>query len=365
MSSSAITALRDTWVRPEIRQLSSYHVASAEGMIKLDAMENPCRWPAAMVAEWQAQLVDVAINRYPDPAATLLNLELRQSLKLSEGQSLILGNGSDELIQLLALLVAAPGRTLLAPEPGFVMYRMIASFVGLNYIGVPLQADFSLNLPAMLEAIDTQQPALIFLAYPNNPTGNLFNDSDIEAIIQHAPGLVVLDEAYHPFAQQSWVNRLGDYPNLLLMRTLSKLGLAGLRVGLLAGDDGWIHELDKLRLPYNINVLSQITARFALQHQALFDAQTAMLREERSQLQAALTEIHGLTPYPSAANFILCRTAPDQATPLFNHLKAAKILIKNLSPAGGLLSDCLRITVGLPEENLALLQAIRSFRFNA
>jgi len=355
---TTIDATIEKWVRPEIRAIHAYHVADASGMIKLDAMENPYTWPEPMRSAWQKMLSSTDVNRYPDPTARELSARLRKSLEVPAGMEIVLGNGSDEIIQMLALAVAAPGLVVMAPEPGFVMYKMIASFVGMDYLGVPLNADFSLDMPAMLEAITTKQPALIFLAYPNNPTGNMFDEQDIKAILDAAEGLVIVDEAYHAFADHSFMNELGNYPNLLVMRTLSKLGLAGLRLGLLAGPAPWMAEIDKVRLPYNINVLTQVSADFALQNVRVFDEQTAAIRADRSKLMASLKEIDGLDVFPSAANFILFRAPQGRGSEIFEALKQQGILIKNLSTNGGLLSDCLRVTVGKPDENRAFIKAL-------
>ncbi|MEW5756994.1 MAG: histidinol-phosphate transaminase [Pseudomonadota bacterium] len=345
-------------IRPEIRAMSAYHVPDAAGYIKLDAMENPYTWPEALRQSWLAELAHVDVNRYPDPAASQLSVRLRAAMGIPADMGLVLGNGSDELIQMLAMAVAAPGRAVLAPQPSFVMYDMIARFVGMKYIGVPLRTDFSLDLPAMLEAIDLHQPSLVFLAYPNNPSGNLFYEREIEQIIQASPGLVIVDEAYHAFAGSSFMDRLGEFDNLLVMRTLSKLGLAGLRLGLLAGPPAWIEQIDKVRLPYNINVLTQHSADFALRHAHVFAEQTKAICAERENLYRALCKRKGLTVYPSKANFILFRAPAGRAGEIFARLKQAGILIKNLSGAGGALADCLRVTVGTPEENAAFLAAL-------
>ena len=348
------------WVRPEIRALSAYHVPDPGKCIKLDAMENPYRWPDAMVNEWLDLLRSVELNRYPDPAARAVQQALREAMQVPSDMGILLGNGSDELIQMLVQTLAAPGRVILAPEPSFVMYRLIADVANMKYAGVPLKADFSLDIDAMLEAIDQHQPALVFLAYPNNPTGNLFARSDIERILAEAPGLVILDEAYAAFAADSFMNDLGRYPNLLVLRTVSKMGLAGLRLGLLAGPREWLNEIDKTRLPYNINVLTQVSALFALKHKKVLDEQTALIRRDRGELFDALSALPGLSVYPSEANFILFRTPQGKANAIFAGLKEKGVLIKNLSGAGGMLADCLRVTVGAPQENAAFLAALKT-----
>lgn len=352
------TRTPEALIRPEVRALTAYHVPPAQGMIKLDAMENPYGWPEELKNLWLARLREVPLNRYPDPSATALKARLRQAMHIPESAGLILGNGSDELIQMVILALSVPGAVVLAPEPSFVMYRLISRFAGMDYVGVPLKdADFSLDLETTLEAMERHRPAVIFLAYPNNPTGNRFSEVDVERIIAAAPGLVVVDEAYVPFAGHSFLGSLAQYDHLLVMRTLSKMGLAGLRLGLLMGAPHWLNELEKLRLPYNINVLTQVSAEFALAHQELLDEQAHLIRAERAGLLNALRALPGLTVFPSETNFILFRAPQGQGAPLFQALHRAGILIKNLSD-GGRLRDCLRVTVGTPEENRAFLAAL-------
>ena len=348
-------------VRPEIRELTAYHVPDASGYVKLDAMENPYSWPEELKSEWLETLREIHLNRYPDPQGTQLQEVLRETMGIGDDMGLLLGNGSDELIQMLALTVAGPGRKVLSVDPGFVMYRMIALFAGMKYVGVPLQAeDFSLDVPAILEALDRDRPALTFLACPNNPTGNQFDPHAIARILDAAPGLVVVDEAYAPFTESSFMPRLGDWPNLLVMRTVSKMGLAGLRLGYLAGPPGWISEIDKTRLPYNINSLTQASAAFALRHKDVLDTQTERIRHERSRLLAALSDLEDARPYPSEANFILVRMPGGKAGAVFDSLRHRGVLVKNLDGTQPLLEDCLRITVGSREENEALLTALKS-----
>ena len=347
------------WIRSDIRAIHAYHVPDPSGFIKLDAMENPYSWPDEMVEEWTALLRDVSLNRYPDPHASQLKSRLREAMQIPEGQDLILGNGSDEIIQMIAFAMRSPGRAIMAPTPSFVMYDMIATFAGMDYEAVPLKEDFTLDMPAMLDRVEKYQPAVIFLAYPNNPTGNLFKESEVIEILKAAEGLVVVDEAYHAFAGSSFMHKLGQYENLVVMRTVSKMGLAGLRLGLLAGPHPWLAEFDKVRLPYNINVLTQASADFALKHREVLDKQTDELVENRGQLIQALKNLDGVTPYPSDANFILFKTHPGKADLVFEGLKERRVLIKNLNKAGGALKDCLRVTVSSKGENAAFLTALR------
>ncbi len=343
-------------IRPEIRALKAYHVPAAAGLVKLDAMENPYTWPAAMKTAWLEALRDAPLNRYPDPEARELKARLRRALAVPAGAEVLLGNGSDELIQMILLAVARPGATVLAPTPTFVMYEMIATIAGMRFTGVPLTADFALDVAAFQRAMTEHRPAVVFLAWPNNPTGNLFDEDAIETIVREAPGLVIIDEAYHAFAGKTFLDRLGRFDNLLVMRTLSKQGLAGLRLGMLFGPPAWLAEFDKLRLPYNINVLTQVSARFALDHLDELDRQAARIRAERARVSAALMTIHGLTVWPSDANFILFRVRAS-ATPVHEALRREGVLVKNLETH---LPGCLRVTIGTPEENDIFLGALKS-----
>ncbi len=352
----------DHLVRPEIRALSAYAVPDAEGFVKLDAMENPWPWPGDLEEAWLDSLRNLQLNRYPDPRATRLVSTLREAMALPGECALLLGNGSDELIQIVMMALARPGCCVMAPEPGFVMYRMIATFTGMEYVGVPLKEDFTLDEGAMLEAIERHRPAVIFLAYPNNPTGNLFDARAMRRIIEMTPGLVVVDEAYHAFAEATFTGFLEEYPNLLVMRTLSKLGLAGLRLGVLAGAKPWIREFDKVRLPYNINTLTQHSADFALRHRERLETQAARIRAERDHLLEELAAIEWVHPYPSRANFILFRVPQGRGEPVFRELLERRVLVKNLGAAGGALQDCLRVTVGTPEENRVFVQALAAIK---
>ena len=343
-------------IRAEIRALKAYHVPDSAGMVKLDAMENPYPLPPALRARLAQLASDAAVNRYPDPGAAALKAELRKALEVPAGAELLLGNGSDELIQMLAMAVAKPGAVVMGVQPSFVMFGMIATFAGARYAGVDLREDFSLDIERLLAAIERERPALVFIAYPNNPTGNLFDAGMIERVIEAAPGLVVVDEAYHAFAGASFMPRLPRYPNLLVMRTLSKLGLAGVRLGVLAGGAAWLRELDKLRLPYNINALTQVVAREVLQHGNVLTEQADAIKVERGRLLRELAAMPGITAFPSDANFILFRNS--QAERVFEGLKQRKVLIKSLHGSHRLLAGCLRVTVGTPDENTAFLAAL-------
>jgi len=344
-------------IRDEVRAIAAYHVPDSRGLVKLDAMENPYGLPKELREQVAALTSGASLNRYPDPRAAALKAQLRETMDVPGGMELLLGNGSDELIQILALAVNRPSAVLLGVEPSFVMFRMVATFCGIRYAGVPLTTEFGLDVPRLQAAVREYQPALTFIAYPNNPSGNLFDAEAIRGLIESSPGLVVLDEAYHAFAGRSFLPELERYPNLLVMRTLSKLGLAGLRLGMLIGRPEWLSELDKLRLPYNVNVLTQQIAACVLQRPDVLQMQAATIRNAREHLFAALQALPGVRAFPSHANFILFRV--PRADAVFAGLKARGVLIKNLSGSHPSLSDCLRVTVGTAEENDQFLSALR------
>ena len=345
-------------VREDIRALSAYHVADAAGLIKLDAMENPYELPADLRSALGIQAAGAPLNRYPDPEARELRELLRRLMQVPQGIDLLLGNGSDEIIQMVALACARPGAVMLGVEPSFAMFPLVAQICGLRFHGVPLAADFSLDADAMLYAIAQQRPAVIFLAYPNNPTGNLFDPTALERVVRASPGLVVIDEAYHPFAQASFMPRLGDYPNLLVMRTLSKLGLAGLRLGMIAGRPEWLAQFHKVRLPYNVNVLTQRVAIEVLKRGDILEEQAARIRSERMRLGVLMQNLNGVQPLPSSANFIMFKIAAAER--VFDALKRRGVLIKKLAGSHPALDGCLRVTVGTPAENDAFVSALEA-----
>lgn len=346
-------------LRQDVQSMHAYAIQPSDGMVKLDAMENPFRLPAPLQRELGERLAAVAINRYPGAHVHRVIAALSDYIELPAGCTLMLGNGSDELISLLAMACDVPGATILAPLPGFVMYQMSAQLQGLTFVGVPLTADFELDGPAMLAAIESHRPAITYIAYPNNPTANLFDDAVIERIVAavgRQQGLVVFDEAYQPFSSRSWLGRMAQHDHVLVMRTLSKFGLAGVRLGYLAGAAALIEQVDKVRPPYNISVLNAEATLFALEHADEYARQAALLVAQRERLQRALTDMAGVQPFPSEANMILVRVADAKGA--FEGMKSRGVLVKNISALHPLLTNCLRLTVGTPDENTLMLQAL-------
>jgi histidinol-phosphate aminotransferase len=342
-------------VRDDVKVIERYHVPDARGFVKLDAMENPYSLPAKIARALADAAAAVSLNRYPDASATAAREALRRALDLSPDVDVLLGNGSDELIQIIVSTVAGPGRAVLGPDPSFVMYRRTALIGNAPFVPVALRENFALDVDAMLQAIERERPAAVFIAYPNNPTGNAFAVQDVERVIRAAPGLVVIDEAYYAYAHDSFVARVLEFPNVVVLRTVSKIGMAGLRVGYVVGHPAWIAEFDKVRPPYNVGALPQAVLPVLLAHRDVLEAQAADVRAERERLRAALVQ-QGLTVFPSQANFLLVRLQDADAA--FAALREARILVKNLHGAHPLLANCLRITVGTPDENAALVRAL-------
>ncbi|HEX5684977.1 MAG TPA: histidinol-phosphate transaminase [Ideonella sp.] len=345
------------YLRADVQGMHGYAVQPSAGLVKVDTMENPFRLSPELRRQLGERLAEVALNRYPAERGNVLRQALARHAQMPDGCDIMLGNGSDELISLLTLAADVPGNVVLAPLPGFVMYEIAARHQGLKFVGVPTTADFELDGPAMLAAIREHQPAIIYLAYPNNPTANLWDDGIIDAIIEAASGLVVMDEAYQPFASRDSLERLKRHEHVLLMRTMSKFGLAGVRIGYMMGRAALIREIDKLRPPFNVSVLNCEAALFALEHVDEYARQAETIRAERAKLFDALAALPGVQPFPSEANMILVRV-PD-AKQLFAGMKARGVLVKNVSGLHPLLANCLRITIGTPEENPQTLAALR------
>ena len=347
-------------IRADVQSMSAYAIQPSSGMIKLDAMENPFSLPPALQAELGARLAGVALNRYPGERIQALAERLQDYAQVPPGCSILLGNGSDELIDLLCAACQAHGARVLAPVPGFVMYAQTAQLRGLEFVGVPLRADFELDEAAMLQAIRRHRPVITYLAYPNNPTANLWSDAVMDRIVDEVHqqgGLVVFDEAYQPFAQRSRMGELGRHPHVLVLRTLSKFGLAGVRLGYLSGPSSLIAQIDKVRPPYNVSALNAEAAWFALDHASEYEKQAERICEQRLWLQEQLSQLPGVEVFPSQANMILVRMGDAKRT--FEALKARKILVKYVAPQHPLLDQCLRLTVGTAQENEALIAALK------
>ena len=353
-------------IRPDVQAMHAYHVSDASGFVKLDVMESPFRLPDWLAKEVGEVVANLELNRYPVPTALKLRALIKDVMQVPAGCEVLLGTGSDECIQYITAAVAREGAVVMAPAPSFAMFQLYAQFYRLPFIGVPLNPDFTLNVERFLAAMAQHRPALVWIAFPNNPTGNPFAVADIERIIRAAPGLVVIDEAYQPFAGATFMPRITEFDNLVVLRTVSKIGMAGVRLGYVAGHPEWINEFDKTRSPFNVSVLSEAVAIKLLENKAVLDAQAAIVRAERDRLVESLTGLPGVTQFPSAANFVLVRIGGDgkgsagAGTRVFDAMKREGVLVKNFSGGHPMLDNCLRLTVGTPDENRAMLAALKS-----
>ena len=347
-------------VRPEVRALKAYPVTPPWPGIKLELMEDAHLDAGPSTADMRKEIAEriaeSAFNRYPDPSAPALKAKLREKLGIAAQHDILIGTGSDEIITMLSQAILASGGTVVSLEPSFAVFKNAALAVAGRYVGVSLKADFTLDLEATLAAIAREQPKLIWIVYPNNPTGNQYPDAAIEQIIRAAPGLVVIDEAYEPFAQRSWMPRIDEFPNVLIMRTLSKIGLAGVRLGYIFGAPEWVSEINKVRGPFNVGVLQQVAAEVLLDHYDELKHHAALMIAERERLLVELAKLPGVTPFPSRANFVLARFSDAGA--VFEALKARGILVRNLSASHPLMTNTLRISMGTSEQMDALIAAL-------
>ncbi len=346
-------------IREDIRQLKSYELTELpEDCIKLDAMESPYEYSEELKQELAKTLSHVPLSRYINPLKCGIREIIHEQFKVSSNAQIVLGNGSDELIQFLTLLVAKPKAKILSVEPSFVMYQRNAEIYGLDYVGVPLNPDFTLNLAATLAAIKQHQPAIVFLSYPNNPTGGRFEKEEVEAILDTATGIVVVDQAYGAFASDSFADQAGLRDNLVVLKTLSKIGFAGIRLGFAAGPKDIMAQLQKIMPPYNMNQLSVATAKFATLYPQFIMGNIDKLKSERERVRTALRAYDVVEDFASEANFLTLRV-PD-AQKLYDSLLQNNILIKNLHGSHPLLNQCVRITIGLPEHNQAVLSVFQA-----
>jgi histidinol-phosphate aminotransferase len=347
----------EQWLRSDIKNIDAYHVPVSKDMIKLDAMESPFGVPEDLKVEFLKCIEQSEVNRYPEADPSPLKDTLRSLMDIPDEFGILLGNGSDELIQLLAL-ACSKDDLIMSFEPSFVMYELVSKYVNLEYFGVQLDSNFDINLSDALLIIEREKPKIIFIAYPNNPTGNCFDYDAIIEIIKSTNSMVILDEAYYAYSDKSFLSEISNFPNLLVLRTISKIGFAGLRLGLLIGDQETIAQLNKLRLPYNINALTQTSANFLLQDKQRIINNAQIIIEERRRLAHELSLFSKFKVYPSQTNFILVHS--EDAYSLHTALKENGILIKGF-PKGSKLSDFIRISVSEPVENNILIDAIRNY----
>ena len=346
-----------TLIREEVLNQEAYSAAEVSCRIKLDANENPYDISDSLKSRIIESIRNVPLNRYPEPGSPEFRAGLAGLYGITDDM-LLIGNGSDELIQVLLMTVKGQASGIMIPIPTFVMYKISALNTGHKVIEVPLDSQFDLDTASMLEIIASKSPELIFLSYPNSPTGNCFDAGKIEAIIKESSGIVVVDEAYANFSGKTFLPYLEKYENLVILKSLSKLGLAAMRIGVLIGCPPLVHELNKVRLPYNLNTFSQIVARLYIENEAEFQKQADKVVSRREELFKELKKIDGIRPYASDANFILFSCSFDTDSIHYSLIERG-ILIKKFN-APGILENCMRVTTGTREENEEFLEALRN-----
>ncbi|MEW6003462.1 MAG: histidinol-phosphate transaminase [Nitrospirota bacterium] len=343
-------------VRPNVRSLSAYEAKEIPCRIKLDANESPYGLSSELLSKLSSpkgQRFFKNLNRYPDPEAKSLRELVSRDFRV-RAENVLHGNGSDELIYYLITTFGGP---VIYQIPTFSMYGIISRALGEEGIEVPLDGDFDLDIKKNLEAIKRHRPKLIFLSSPNNPTGNCFSADRILRIIDagSSVSIVIVDEAYQPFSsRKGFLPLLRDYKNLVILRTLSKIGFAGLRVGFIIADEEIINEVNKVRLPFNLNSLSQSIAEEAIKEKKATLSYIRSITSERDRLFNEMTKINSIKPFPSEANFILFKVRDAENT--YKSLLKKGILVRNMN---GIVNGCLRVTVGTPEENTVFLEVLK------
>ncbi len=343
-------------VRKEILSLKPYKAQERDFPVVLDANESPFTLPDGIKKEIVENIDSIAFNRYPDPEGKLLKTSLA-AFHGVKPENIVLGNGSDELILYLISAFSKRGFSTLYPVPTFSMYGIISQCLGQNKKEVPLDSNFDIDIDTFLEAVEKMKISLIFLSYPNNPTGNCFSKNKIVKILKSFEGIAVVDEAYGDFSGKTFLPLLKKYKNLIITRTFSKIGLSSLRLGYLIANPEVCEIVEKVRLPFNVNSFSQGCGEIFLKQRKSIDKLINKIVEGREYLYSELKKIKEITPFASEANFILFRV-PKKCGFVHEELKKKGILIRNLNTPG-LLRDCLRVTVGTSSENQRFIKAIK------
>tara|TARA_B100000686_G_scaffold355104_1_gene469945 strand:- start:5202 stop:6263 length:1062 start_codon:yes stop_codon:yes gene_type:complete len=343
----------ERFIREDIKALKPYYIESFDCDIKLHANENPFPPSPEIQRVFIESLSEIELNRYPEPSSKELRSILSERLGVSQ-ERLVVGNGSDELIFLLMQVFCKPGDAVAFPDPTFAMYSIIAKGMGLKPVAFPLDDQWDFHAEPFLKLAQQNGVQIIFISYPNNPTGNCFSKEQVKKIIEEFEGIVVLDEAYFDFSQKSFIDIIEAHNNLVILRSLSKIGLAALRVGFGVAHSKIIDEINKVRLPYNSNAVSQKFSAKALSNFPIIQEQIDKIRYEQKRLYAALSQIQSITVFSSDSNFILFRSESE----IFSGLVDAGILIRDLN-SHPRLNSCLRVTVGSPEENDAFIKRIK------
>ena len=345
-------------IKENVRSLKPYAVENIQSEIKLHANESPFPPSKELHELFITSLKKFQLNRYPDPDSKNLKQSIAKRLGANTEQ-LIIGNGSDEIILLLLQVFCNEGDTIIIPDPTFAMYALISQSLGVKAINVPLNSDWDINASQILETAEKNRSRLIFLSYPNNPTGNCFSETEVRTVIEEFNGIVVMDEAYYDFSQKSFVREIKKHNNIVVLRSFSKIGLAAMRVGFGVADSLIIQEINKVRLPYNSNMLSQSFAEHLIKNFEQVQTQINYILDERSRLISELENIELINVFPTDSNFFLFQTEYP-AEELFYHLLYNGILVRNLS-SHPKLNNCLRVTIGNKSENDRFISEVKNY----
>jgi histidinol-phosphate aminotransferase len=345
-------------IKPEVRALRAYSLSPHRASVKLNQNENPWDAPLRIKEEVLRRFTARNWSRYPDFVPTSLHERLAQFAEWKP-DGILAGNGSNELIQAVLMVTMAPGKRVLISEPTFMLYRQVATVLGGDVETVLLTPDLKYNSEALLNTVEAQQPDVTIICSPNNPTGCVIDEAALRSILRASRGLVVVDEAYHEFAEHSVVPLLHEHENLIVLRTFSKaMAFAALRVGYLLAAPALVREIGKALLPYNLNAFSQIAAEVAMEnYERELRPLVKQIIAERDRVFAALSGMDGLNPVPSLANFLIVKSATDPKR-IFTDLLKHDILIRDVT-GYPMLGEYFRFSVGTPDENDRLLKAIR------
>ncbi|HEX6043791.1 MAG TPA: histidinol-phosphate transaminase [Pyrinomonadaceae bacterium] len=346
-------------VKPAVRALRPYSLTPHRAHVKINQNENPWDTPRAIRHEILVRFEAAKWSRYPDFSPASLHEHLAEFTGLRPDQ-IIAGNGSNELIQAAMMVTVGPGKHVLISEPTFALYKQVATVLGGTIESMSLTSSLQYNTELLFSVVEERQPDVIILCSPNNPTGCVIDDADLIKLLEIAHGLVIIDEAYHEFAEHSVVPRLHEHANLIVLRTFSKaMALAGLRVGYLLTESNLAREIRKAVLPYNLNALSQIAAEVSLEkYESDLRPLVKLIIAERERLFSELSQIKGLTPVPSRGNFMVVKSVKDPKQ-IFADLLERDILVRDVS-GYPMLRDYFRVSIGRPEENDRLLKELRA-----
>jgi histidinol-phosphate aminotransferase len=345
-------------VKEQVLSVPAYTLRAYEADVKLNQNENPYDFPDDLKEEVFRRFRNRKWSRYPDFVPSSLCERLADFVGWRK-DGVLVGNGSNELLLATLMVIVRDQTPVIIPSPTFTVYGLVSKILGAQAVQVPLKPDMSYDVDEILSQADKVRARLIIICTPNNPTGSLLDMSDLEHMLRHFPGYVLLDEAYYEFCGRTGLGYLQAHPTLIITRTFSKaMGMAGLRIGYLMADPDLAGQIAKAKLPYNVNQFSLVAAQVALENIDRFQPAIQAILAERERLGAALHRIPGVRVFPSGANFFLIELAyPPQQ--VFDDLYREQVLVRDVS-SYPMLSRCLRVTVGTPQENNRFLDTLRA-----